>query len=95
MAEMHLRQSKFTDSAWGPFTKNKEQIQKFRETGDSKYIYKNELQKACFQHDMAYGDFKDLHKRRAADRLLNYKTFNISKNPKNDGNQYGLASMGI
>ena len=58
--EMHLRQSGFTYSACGPFTKNKQRIQKFKETGDSRYIYQNELDKACFQHDMTYGDFKDL-----------------------------------
>ena len=62
MPEMHLRQPGFTYSACGPFTKNKERIQKFKETGDTNYIYKNELDKACFQHDMAYGDFKDLNR---------------------------------
>ena len=60
--EMHLRQPGFTYSAFGPFTKNKERIQKFKQTGDSRNIYKNELDKACFQHDMGYGDFKDLKK---------------------------------
>ena len=60
MPEMHLKQPGFTYSAWGRFTKNKERIQTFKETGDTSYIYKNELDKACFQHDMAYGDFKDL-----------------------------------
>ena len=58
--EMHLRQPEFTYSACGPFTKSKQRIQKFKETGDSRYIYQNELDKACFQHDMTYGDFKDL-----------------------------------
>ena len=62
MPEMHLKQSQFTYSACGPFTKNKERIQKFKEKGDSRYIYRNELDKAFFQHDMAYGDFKDLAK---------------------------------
>ena len=62
MPEMHLRQPQSVYSACGPFTKNKERIQKFKETGDTSYIYKNELDKACFQHDMAYGDFKDLTK---------------------------------
>ena len=57
---MHLRQPGFTYSACQPFTKNKERIQKFKENGDSQYIYQNELNKACFQHDMACGDFKDL-----------------------------------
>ena len=59
MPEMHLKQLQFTYSVCGPFTKNKERIQKFKETGDTKYIYRNELDKACFQHDMAYEDFKD------------------------------------
>ena len=64
--EMHLRQSGFTYSACGPFTKNKQRIQKLKETGDSRYIYQNELDKACFQHDMTYGDFKDLIGRAAS-----------------------------
>ena len=63
MPEMHLRQPGFTYSACGPFTKNKERIQKFRQTGDSRYICKNELDKACFQRHMVYGDFKDNRKR--------------------------------
>ena len=57
MPEIHLKHPGFTCNACGPFTKNKERVQKFKETGDTKYIYKNELDKACFQHDMAYGDF--------------------------------------
>ena len=56
---MHLEQPGFTHSACGAFTKNKERIQKFKETGDTKYICINELDKTCFQHDMAYRDFKD------------------------------------
>ena len=57
---MHLRQPGFTYNAYGSFIKNKERIQKFKETGDTNYIYKNKLDKTCFQHDMAYADFKDL-----------------------------------
>ena len=68
-------------------------MQKFKQTGDSRYIYKNKLDKACFQHDMAYGDFKDLTKRTAADKFLNNEAFNIAKDPKYDGYQRGLASM--
>ena len=79
MPEMHLKQPQFTYSACGPFTKNKERIQKFKETGDLRYIYKNELDKACFQHDMAYGDFKDVAKRTAANKVLRDKAFNIAK----------------
>ena len=80
MSEMHLKQPGFTYSACGPFTKNKERIQKFKETGDTSYIYKNELDKACFQHDMAYRDFKDLKRRTASDKVLRDKAFNIGKN---------------
>ena len=69
MPEMYLRQPGFTYSACGPFTKNKKRIQTFKKTGDSTYIYKNELDKACFQRDMAYGYFKDLKKRTAADKV--------------------------
>ena len=93
MPEMHLRQPGFTYSACGPFAKTKERIQKFKQTGDSRYVYKNELDKACFQHDMAYGDFEDLKRRTAADNVLRDKAFNIAKNPKYDGYQRGLASM--
>ena len=92
MPEMHLRQPQFVYSACGPFTKNKERIQKFKETGDRSYIYKNELDKACFQHDMAYGDFKDLAKR-DKDKVLRYKAFKIASDQKYDGYQRGLASM--
>ena len=93
MPEMHLRQPGFTYSACGSSTKNKERIRMFKQTGDSRYIHKNELDKACFQHDMAYGHFKDLKKRTAADNVLRDKAFNIAKNPKYDGYQRGLASM--
>ena len=60
MPEMHLNQPGFTYSACYPFNKNKERIKKFMETGNTNCIYKNNLDKACFQHDMAYGKFKDL-----------------------------------
>ena len=93
MPEMHLRQPQFVYSACGPFTKNKERIQKFKEAGDTSYIYKNELDKACFQHDMAYGDFKDLPKRTAADKVLRDKAFKIASDQKYDGYQRRLALM--
>ena len=82
MPEMHLRLPGFTYSACRPFTKNKERIQKFKETGDSQYICQNELDKVCFQHDMAYEDFKDLSRRTNADKILRDKIFNIAKNLK-------------
>ena len=81
---MHLKQPGFTYSACDPFTKSEERIQKFKDTGDTNYIYKNELDKACFQHDMAYVDFNDLAKRTATDKVLRDKAFNIAKNPKCD-----------
>ena len=93
MPEMDLKQPGFTYSACEQFTKNKERIQKFKEVGDTSYICKNELDKACFQQDMAYGDFKDLARRIASDKVLRDKAFNIAKNPKYDGYQTGLCSM--
>ena len=93
MPEMNLKQPGFTYSACAPFTKNKERIQKFKRSGDSRYIYLNELDKACFQHDLAYGYLKDLKKRTAADKVLRDKGFNIAKESKYDGYQRGLSSM--
>ena len=90
MPEMHLRQPQFTYSAYGPFTKHKQRI---KETGDTNYIYKNELDKACFAHDAAYSDSKNLTKRTIADKILRDKAFNIAKDTKYDGYQRGLASM--
>ena len=93
MPEMHLKQPGFSYSARGPFTENKERIQKFKETADTNYVYKNELDKACFQHRMAYGDFKDLVRGTASNKVLRNKAFNIAKSPEYDGYQRGLASM--
>ena len=87
MPEMHLRQPGFTYSVCGPFTKSKKRIKKFKQTADSRYIYKNKLDKACFQHDMAYGDFKDLKQRTATDKVLRDKAFNFAKDAKYDGYQ--------
>ena len=84
MPEMHLRQPGFTYSACRPFTKNKQRTQKFMQTGDKNYIYKNELDKACFQHDMAYGDFKDLERRTQSDKVLKDKAFATANNSKYD-----------
>ena len=93
MPEMQLIQPQFTYSACGPFTKHKQRIQNFEETGDTNYIYKNEIDKACFAQDAAYSDSKDLTKRTVADKVLRNKAFNIPKDPKYDGYQRGLASM--
>ena len=69
MPEMHLRQPRFVYSACGPFTRHKERIKEFKRTGDTRYIYRNELDKACFQHDFAYADHKDLINRIEADKV--------------------------
>ena len=91
--EMHLKQPGFTYSACGAFTKNKERIEKFMQTRNTDFIYKNELDKACFQHDMAYGKSKDLVKRTQSDKVLKDKAFKIASDPKYDGYQRGLALM--
>ena len=93
MPEMHLRQPGFIYSTCSSFTKNKERVKKIKETRDSRYIYQDKLDKACFQHGMAYGDFKDLNRRTAADNVFRDKAFNIAKNPKYDVYQRGLASV--
>ena len=93
MPEMHLKQPGFNYSACGPFTKNKEKIEKFMQTRNTDFIYKNELDKACFQHDMTYGKSKDLAKRTQSDKVLRDKAFNIAINPKYDGYQRRLTWM--
>ena len=99
MPKMHLKQPAalgkpgFTYSAGGLFTKNKERTQKFKKSSDSRYIYQNQHNKACFQHDMADGDFKDIARRTAADKTLRDKALIIAKNSRYDGNQSGLVSM--
>ena len=89
---MPLKRPGFTYSACRPFTKNEERIRKLKNR-NTKYIYRNELDKTCFQHHMAYGDFKDLARRTASDNVLRDKAFNTAKNPKYDGYERGLASM--
>ena len=93
MSEMHLKQPSFTCSACGPFTKNKERIEKVMQTRNIDFIYRNELGKACFQHDMAYGKPKDLAKRTQSDKVVRDKAFKIASDPKYDGYQRGLSSM--
>ena len=93
MPEMELKQPGFTYSACGPFTKNKERIEKFMQTGNTDFIYKNELDKACFQHNIVYSKLKDLAKRTQPDKILRDKAFETASNPKYDGYQTRLASM--
>ena len=92
MPEMHLRQPQFVYSACGPFTRHKERIKKFKQTSNTHYIYRNELDKACFQHDSAYADHKDLVNRTKSDKVLTDKAYDIASNPEYDGYQRGLAS---
>ena len=93
MPEMHLKQPGFTYGACGPFTKNKERIEKFMTTGNTDFIYRNKLDKACFEHYVTYDKSKNLVKRTQSDKVLKDKAFKIANNPKNDGYQRGLASM--
>ena len=93
MPEMHLRQPQFVYSACGPFTRHKERIKKFKQTGDTRYIYRNELDKSCFRHDSAYADHKDLINRTEADKVLRDKAYDIASNSEYDGYQRGLASI--
>ena len=93
MPEMYLRQPQFIYSTCGPFTRHKERIKKFKQTGDTRFIYRNDLDKACFQHDSAYADNKDLIIRTKADKVLRDKAYNIASHPEYDGYQRGLVSM--
>ena len=93
MPEMHLKQPSFTYSAYGPFTKNKERIEKFIRSGNTDFIYKNDLDKACFQHDIAYGKSKDLSKGTQLGKDLRDKAFKITSDLKYDSYQRRLAPM--
>ena len=93
MSELHLKEPEFTYSACGTFTRNKERTENFMQRKNIDFIYRNELDKACFQHDMAYGKSKHLAKRTQSDKFLRDKAFKIVIDPKYDGYQRGLASM--
>ena len=93
MPDTHLKQPGFTYSSCGLFTKNKERIEKFMKTGNTDFIYKNDLDKAYYQHDMAYGKSKDLTRRTQTEKVLRDKAFKIVSDPKYNGYQRGLASM--
>ena len=93
MPELHLKQPGFTYSACGSLTRNKERIEMFMQTGNTDFIYRDELDKACFQHDMAYRKSKEIEKRTQSDKVLRDKAFKIASDPKYDGYQRGLASM--
>ena len=94
ITEMHLKDPFVsTYSAFGPFSKHKQKIQRVLGTRNKNYIHKNELDKACFQHDMVYNKYKDLKGRKQSDKVLKDKAFAIASNPKHDGYQRGLGSM--
>ena len=91
--EMHLRQPQFVYIACGPFTRHKERIKEFKHTRDTRLLYRNELDKACFKHDAAYAKYKDAENRLTLDQKLRNSASDIASNPKYDGYQRGLASM--
>ena len=93
MPEMHLRQPQFVYSACGPFTRHKERIKEFKRTGDTRLLYRNELDKACFKHDEAYAKYKDVENKLISDQKLKNSAYDIASNPKYDCFQRGLASM--
>ena len=93
MSEMHLKQPGFTYSAYGSSTKSKERTEKFMQTGNTDFIYKSEVNKACFQHNRAYGKSKDLAKRTQSVKTLRDKAFKIASDPKYDVYQRRLVSM--
>ena len=82
MPEMHLKQPDFTYSACGSFTQKKERIEKFMQTGNTDFIYRIQLDKACFQHVMAYIKSKDLAKRTQSDKVWRDKAFKTASDPK-------------
>ena len=93
MLEMHLREPQFVYSACGPFTRHKERIKEFKRTGDTRLLYRNELDKAYFKHNAAYTEYKDVENRLISDPKLKNSAYDIASNPKYDGYQRGLASM--
>ena len=93
MSEMHLKEPGFGYSAFGPFTKHLERVQKFNKTGTWKYLHRNELEKACFPHNAVYSDSKDLVKRTISDKILKERVYEIAKNCNYDRCQRALASM--
>ena len=93
MPETYLKQHQFVYSACVPFTRHKERIKEFKRTGDTRLLYRNELDKACFKHDAAYAKYKGVKNRLISDQKLRNSVYVIASNPKYDGYQRGLASM--
>ena len=93
MPELHLKQPGFTYSACESFTKHREGNQTFKETENLKHLYRNELDKACFAHNAAYSESKDLAKRTISKKVLKDRAYEIARNCKYDGYQKALASI--
>ena len=93
MPETHLRQLQFVYSGCGPFTRHKERIKEFKRTDDTRLLYRNELDKACFKHDAPYAKYKDVENRLISDPKLRNSAYDIASKPKYDVYQRGLASM--
>ena len=93
MLELNLKQAGFTYSAWRSFTKHCERIQKFREIGNLKHLFRNELNKLCFAHDAANSDSGDLPKKTSLDKILIDRAFEIARNSEDDGYQTVLAGV--
>ena len=93
MPELHFKKPGFTYIACGRFTKHLERIQKFRETGNLKHLYRNRLDTACFAHDAAYSDSKDLARRTISDKILKDRAYEIARNCNYKGYQRALANM--
>ena len=91
--ELHLKQQEFTSSACGLFIKHRQRIQNFRETGNLKHLYRNELEKTCFGQDPAYSNNKDFVKRTISEKILKDRAYEVARNRKYDGYQRALASM--
>ena len=91
--EMHSRQPQFVYSACGLITRHKERMKEFKRTGDTRLLYRNELDKACFKHDAAYTKYKDVENRLISDQKLKNSAYDNASNPEYDGYQRGLASM--
>ena len=93
MPELHLKQPGFTCTGCGPFTKHREKIKKCKEAGNLKQLYRNELDKACFAHDAAYSDSKDLARGTISHNILKGRAYEFARNCKYDGYQRALANM--
>ena len=93
MPEMHLRQPQFVYSACGTFARHKERIKEFKRTGDTRLLYRNELDKACFKHDAGYAKYKDVENRFISDQKLRNSAYDIASNLKYGGYQRELVSM--